>query len=144
MTTMTKSLVYPPRMTEFTSVFWDGLREGLFQTSMCTQCRHMTFPPKPVCPECWSESVQWVELSGRGLLRSFTEVSAAPAMFADDAPYVLCIVDLEEGVRVLSRILASWDELSIDAPVQVQVRPAEPNFLFDFVLADPTNGQVEA
>ena len=45
---------------------------------------------------------------------------------------------------MLSRVLASWDELSVDVPVQVQVRPAEPNFLFDFVLADPADGQVGA
>lgn len=129
-----QTLVYPPRMTEFTSTFWNGLREGRFQTSKCSRCQHMTFPPKPVCPDCWCQEVEWAELSGRGWLRSYTEVSAAPAMFADGAPYVLGIVDLEEGVRVLSRVLATWDDLSVDVAVKVQVRPAEPTFLFDFVL----------
>jgi uncharacterized protein len=134
----TPTLVYPPRMTPFTSVFWDGLREGKFLTSKCSDCRHMTFPPKPICPECWSYSVEWVELSGRGILQSYTEVSAAPAMFAADAPYILCIVDLDEGIRVLSRVLATWDELTLDLPVKVKIRQAEPVFLFDFILDTDT------
>ena len=138
--TTLKNLVYPPRMTEFTQTFWDGLRNGEFKTSRCVDCQHMTFPPKPVCPKCWKQEVEWVNLSGRGILRSYTEVSAAPQMFADDSPYTLCIVDLEENVRVVSRVLANWDELEVDVPVKVQPRPAEPNYLFDFVL---DTGQAE-
>lgn len=128
------TLVYPPRMTPFTEPFWDGLREGKFQTTRCQDCGHITFPPKPVCPECWTDNLEWVELSGRGTLVSFTEVSAAPAMFAHEAPYTLCIVDLEEGVRCVSRVLAAWEDLVPDLPVKVQMREAEPSFLFEFVL----------
>lgn len=134
--TTANTLVYPPRMTEFTQIFWDGLPEGKLLTSKCIECEHLTFPPKPICPECWHQEVEWIELSGRGILRSFTEVSAAPQMFADDSPYTLCIVDLEEGVRVVSHILADWDELTVDAQVKFQPRPAKPNYLFDFVLVD--------
>lgn len=128
------TLVYPPRMTAFTQPFWDGLREGKFQTTKCRECSHMTFPPKPVCPECWTSNLDWVELSGRGTLISYTEVSAAPAMFAHEAPYTLCIVDLDEGVRCVSRVLAPWDRLRPDLRVRVKVREATPNYLYDFIL----------
>ena len=97
---MTDTLAYPPRVTAFTATFWDGLREGKFRTTRCLRCRHITFPPKPVCPECWSDDLEWIDLSGRGILRSYTEVSAAPAIFAAEAPYVLCLVDLDEGSAV--------------------------------------------
>ena len=130
------TLAYPPRVTEFTRPFWDGLREGRFQTTRCTVCHHITFPPKPICPECWSEAVEWVDLRGVGSLRSYTEVHAAPAIFAAEVPYVLAIVDLDEGVRCLSRVLAPWDDLEPDMRVRVQIRQAEPTCLFDFVL-DP-------
>jgi uncharacterized protein len=130
------TLPYPPRVTPFTERFWQGLRDGVLQTTRCCQCTYMTFPPKPVCPQCWSRAVEWVELSGRGTLYSFTEVSAAPAMFAAEAPYVLCLVDLDEGVRCLSRILARWDELEPDMRVRMVVRETEPVRLFDFVIDD--------
>lgn len=96
----------------------------------------MTFPPKPVCPNCWSSNLEWQTLRGTGILRSYTEVCVAPAMFADEAPYVLCLVDLDEGVRCLSRIRANWDDLRPDVRVSVTFREAEPSYLFEFVLAD--------
>jgi len=132
-------LVYPPRMTAFTQPFWDGLREDRFQTTRCRDCAHMTFPPKPVCPECWQSDVEWVQLSGRGTLASYTEVSAAPQIFAHEAPYTLCIVDLDEGVRCVSRVLADWDDLVPDARVRVTMRAAEPTYLFEFVLDEEEN-----
>ena len=130
------TLAYPPRVTEFTRPFWDGLREGQFQTTQCTACQHITFPPKPICPACWSDAVEWISLRGGGYLRSYTEVFAAPAIFASEVPYVLAIIDLDEDIRCLSRVLATWDELQADARVRVQIRQAEPTYLFDFVL-DP-------
>ncbi|MEU6646296.1 Zn-ribbon domain-containing OB-fold protein [Saccharomonospora sp. NPDC046836] len=127
-------LAYPPRITTFTAPFWDALRSGTFTTTRCNRCEHITFPPKPVCPDCWSDDVSWIELSGRGTLRSYTEVVIAPAMFAHEAPYVLCLVDLDEGVRCVSRVLASWDDLRPDMRVRVTMREAEPAHLFEFVL----------
>jgi uncharacterized protein len=130
------TLAYQPRVTPFTRPFWEGLEQGTLRTTRCDACSHMTFPPKPVCPECWGREVEWVDLSGRGTLYSFTEVSAAPATFAAEVPYVLCLVDLDEGVRCLSRILATWDELEPDTRVRMVVRQTEPVRLFDFVIDD--------
>lgn len=134
--TTVDDLVYPPRMTAFTQPFWDALRDGRFVTSRCRDCGHMTFPPKPVCPECWKNDVEWAELSGLGVLASYTEVSAAPQMFAHEAPYTLCIVDLDEGVRCVSRIRSEWDDLRPDARVRLSIRESEPVHLFEFVLDD--------
>jgi len=140
MTTETKAeLAYPPRTTAFTEPFWHGLDEGILRTTRCLSCSHMTFPPKPVCPECWKSELEWVDLSGRGSLYSFTEVSAAPATFADEAPYVLCLVDLDEGIRCLSRINATWDELRPDMRVRVTIRDTTPVRLFDFEIDSEEN-----
>lgn len=135
-TTSGSELAYPPRVTEFTKPFWEGLREGTLRTTRCASCEHVTFPPKPICPGCWSREVEWVDLGGGGALYSYTEVSAAPAIFADEVPYVLCLVDLDEGVRCLSRILAPFDRLRPDMRVRLQVRETEPTHLFDFVIDD--------
>lgn len=127
-----EQLAYPPRITPFTEPFWNGLREKRFTTTVCTDCAHMTFPPKPVCPECWSQNVTWTELKGTGVLRSFTEVAIAPLAFAKEAPYVIGLVDLDEGIRCMSRITAPYDTLVPDSPVQVVFREAEPAYLFEF------------
>lgn len=135
-----EQLPYPPRITEFTKPFWEGLRDNRFTTTSCLKCEHITFPPKPICPNCWSADVTWIELSGTGALRSYTEVCAAPAMFAAEVPYILCLVDLDEGVRCLSRVRAEWGSLHPDARVRIRYRAAEPSYLFEFELDDHTAG----
>jgi len=92
---------FPPRMTEFTQRFWQGLSSGRFETTRCEDCGRLTFPPKPFCPHCWSKRISWMPLSGRGKLYSQTVVHAAPAVFQDEVPYRVGIVDLDEGVRAL-------------------------------------------
>jgi uncharacterized OB-fold protein len=140
----TDQLAYPPRCTAFTAPFWEGLRESRFQTTKCLDCDHITFPPKPVCPNCWSANLQWIELKGTGVLRSYTEVCVAPLMFAEEAPYILCLVDLDEGVRCLSRIRGGWDDLRPDVRVRVTFRRAEPAYLFEFELAEMPSGSDDA
>lgn len=125
-------LPYAPRMTEFTRPFWDAVGRGILTTTQCSDCGFLTFPPKPICPECWSENVQYIELSGSGALQSFTEVNIAPAAFRHEAPYVIAIIDLDEGVRLLSRIRAAFDDLVPDLRVRMVPRHAEPVSLFEF------------
>ena len=139
------TLAYPPRVTAFTAPFWDGLREDVFRTTRCAHCTHTTFPPKPVCPECWSADIEWIRLGGGGVLRSYTEVCAAPAVFAAEVPYLLGLVDLDENVRCLSRIVGNWEDLRPDRRVRVRMRAAEPTYLFEFVLDDePTETETQA
>ncbi len=97
---------YPPRMTEFTQRFWSDLALGRLTTTRCDACGKLTFPPKPFCPHCWSRAVQWTDLAGRGTLYSQTVIHAAPAAFAHEVPYRVGIVDLDEQVRIATRILA--------------------------------------
>lgn len=134
-----EKLAYPPRMTAFTKTFWDALSQKKFLTTRCNACKEMTFPPKPLCPGCWSKDLNWVELKGNGVLRSFTEVSAAPLVFANEAPYVIGLVDLDEGIRCMSRIVAPYDSLKPDMRVRLKIREAEPVCLFDFELDEPAN-----
>jgi uncharacterized OB-fold protein len=97
---------YPPRMTGFTQRFWASLAGGRFETTHCRDCERLTFPPKPFCPHCWSQQIHWSTLSGRGKLYSQTVVHAAPSAFRSETPYRVGIVDLEEGIRIATRILA--------------------------------------
>jgi uncharacterized OB-fold protein len=62
--------------------FYDNLREGRFTTTKCKKCGHIAFPPGVICPKCWSEELEWVDLPQRGRVVTFTETQAgAPLGF---------------------------------------------------------------
>jgi len=113
-----------PRITDFNSPFWDGLKEGLFQTTRCLDCRSINFPPRSLCPSCFSDRYEWFRLSGNGTIYSYTEHHIVPRAYIDEVPYVTAMIDLEEGPRLLARIKgASYDELHIGQKVEVGFGP---------------------
>jgi len=113
---------YPPRISEFTKTFWDALGQGRWITTRCKCCDRQTFPPKPVCPHCWSTEVEWSELSPCGTLYSWTRIHAAPAVFSSEAPYAVGIVDLDSGIRLACRLVESEAiPLQVNMPVEMVV-----------------------
>jgi hypothetical protein len=96
---------YPPRISALTKPFWDRLARGEFTTTRCNACSKMTFPPKTFCPHCWSKDVSWVDLPTKGKIYSETRVHAAPGAFAREAPYHVCIMDLDVGIRIATRLI---------------------------------------
>jgi uncharacterized OB-fold protein len=100
-----RARAYPPRVSAFTKVFWEGLADGQWQTTRCEACGKFTFPPKKICPHCWSDRMRWAELDDHGVLYSWTRVHAAPQAFADETPYALGIVDLDIGLRIATRLV---------------------------------------
>jgi uncharacterized protein len=115
-----RARAFPPRMTEFTQRFWQSLATGRFETTRCEECERLTFPPKPFCPHCWLKRIFWVPLSGHGKLYSQTVVHAAPAVFRDEVPYRVGIVDLKEGLRIATLVLADV-EPKLDSVVEIVV-----------------------
>lgn len=122
-----KPLPYAPRKSSFTSFFWEGLGRNVFQTTQCCSCGELTFPPKPICPHCWSDSVKWTPLKGEGVLYSKTTVHAGPAAFKNELPYRLGIVDLDEGLRIATRILKDVD---IGARVRLVILEYEDGIIY--------------
>lgn len=113
---------YPPRLSEFTTTFWSALGEGRWVTTRCLNCSRQTFPPRPVCPHCWSPDVEWSDLGTRGTLYSWTRIHAAPAVFAGEAPYAVGIVDLEDGIRLACRLVEREEApLRVGQPVEMLV-----------------------
>lgn len=100
-----RSRAYPPRVSAFTRPFWEGLAEGRWQTTGCASCDKLTFPPKPVCPHCWSDQMTWRAMPSAGTLYSWTRIHAAPSVFVAEAPYVVGIVDLDGGLRIAARLI---------------------------------------
>lgn len=116
-----RARAYPPRVTAFTQHFWDRLTEGQLETTQCDGCGRLSFPPKPFCPHCWGAQTHWAPLTGQGRLYAQTVIHAAPAVFRDEVPYRVGIVDLDEGLRIALRILADIAPM-LDSPVQIVVQ----------------------
>lgn len=110
---------YPPRVSEFTQRFWNDLAQGRFVTTSCVKCSKASFPPKPFCPHCWHEQVQWTPLSPRGVVYSSTVMHAVPAYFKHEAPYRVGIVDLDDGLRIATRLLGVEKGFGVGERVEI-------------------------
>lgn len=96
---------FPPRVSGFTQSFWRGLDGGRLLSTRCKSCGQQSFPPRNLCRACWSKSLEWVELSSTGRLYSFTRIHVAPQAFRSDAPYAIGIIDLDQGPRLMCRLI---------------------------------------
>ncbi|RZT87136.1 hypothetical protein EV383_4044 [Pseudonocardia sediminis] len=104
--------------------YWDGARRGALVLQRCTACGHVRHYPTLLCPVCHSDGVEPLEACGRGTVHSWTVAHHAfdPA-FADDLPYTLVTVDVEEGPRVLARLEPDTAGLQIGRPVTIGFAP---------------------
>lgn len=86
--------------------YWQGARNGKLKLRRCRSCAKVHFMPRFLCPFCWSEELDWIDSTGRGTVHSFTVIRRAPlAELADRVPYVVALVDLEEGPRMIANIM---------------------------------------
>lgn len=89
-----------------TQPWWDAVAEGRFLLRHCNACDAPYWYPRPFCPDCWSTDVSWVEASGRGTVYTWSVVHRNDVdPFDAELPYVVAMVDLEEGPRVATRIV---------------------------------------
>jgi uncharacterized OB-fold protein len=106
--------------TPETAHYWEGTALGELRLQRCRACETTYFPPQPFCPACSSADVEVVRSSGRGSLSSYViTYRPAPGL---DPPYVIAVVELEEGPRLLTNIVGvapDPDALAIDLPVEV-------------------------
>jgi hypothetical protein len=88
-----------------TARYWEATREGKLLIKTCRTCKRAFFYPRSHCPRCWSTDTDWVESSGRGTVYTFTVVfqNDLPP-FRERLPYVVAIIELDEGVRMTSNV----------------------------------------
>src|SRR5579863_6323052 len=104
-----------PVPTPETKHFWDGTMARELRLQRCGACGSTYFPPQSFCPRCLSDDVEVVRSSGRGFLYSYVISHLAAPGF--EAPYVIGVVELEEGPRLLTNIVdvpADPDQLRLD------------------------------
>jgi len=105
--------------------YWEGLAANELRLRVCDGCGRAACPPRPGCPHCGDPRGSVRVACGRGRLYSWTvcHVAFDPA-FAGEVPYVVGVVELPEGARILARI----EEVEVDAlrdglPLEVRWRP---------------------
>lgn len=111
---------YPlPEPTTLTRGFWDACQEKKLKVYVCENCSHRFLPGAPNCPQCWSGEISLQSVSGRGAVFSFVVYRRTyhPAI---PAPYVVALIELEEGPRLVSNIVdCGPEEVEIGMPVEV-------------------------
>ncbi|MGH7987787.1 MAG: Zn-ribbon domain-containing OB-fold protein, partial [Candidatus Binataceae bacterium] len=110
-----------PTPTAETRPYWEGCARGELLIQRCAECRHYQFFPRLYCSQCLSERVAWIKASGRATVLSFTIVRrpVSPA-FADEVPYVVALVTLEEGPTMMTNIIGCPPEqVAIGMPLTV-------------------------
>jgi uncharacterized OB-fold protein len=108
-----------PRPTEISQAHWDGCKNGELLVQRCADCSSYIFIPQETCTNCMGSNLNWVKSSGQGMLYSYTTVYR-PQRVEFDAPYVVAIVELEEGWHMLSNLIgADLDSIKVGMPVEV-------------------------
>lgn len=111
-----------PEVTPLTEPYWQGLAAGELRHQACGSCGHVWLPAREECPRCLADDVSWAASSGRGRLVSWVVYhQASHPAFADRVPYNVAVVELEEGARLITNILADLSELRIDQPVVLKI-----------------------
>jgi len=132
-TSKTLSLVYRIPISRIEK-FWESLKEGRVLATRCKNCQMLRFPPSATCPSCFSPDVEWVELSGEGVVETYTKIMAAPASFSGEAPYTVVVARMKEGVKVLA-----WYEgenISIGMKVRLLAKEEHGSLTYRFVPWD--------
>lgn len=113
-----------------TQPYWDAARERRLLVKRCRACGRAHFYPRPFCPHCWSDEVDWEEASGRATLYTYSIVRRNDLPpFGERVPYVAAIVDLEEGPRMMTNVEGCDEaDLSVGMPLVVDFREETDEF----------------
>jgi uncharacterized protein len=114
-----------PPADETTLPFWEATRDKRLLVQWCDDCGRAVFFPREVCPFCTSSRLVWKEAGGSATLYSFTvEHRPQIAVLGRTGPYVIGLVDLEEGVRMMSNVVSCPpDALAVGMALRVTWEP---------------------
>ena len=127
----------PPAVTEETAAFWEAARDGRLLVERCADCGADTFPPRGICRSCRGRSTAPVEVTGPGVVYSYT-VNHQRWLPDLDVPYAVVLVDFPDhpGVRVAGRLRGCPPEaVAIGMEVEVGFEPGPGGFAIPSFVA---------
>jgi uncharacterized OB-fold protein len=127
-------LRFTPSPSGYSAEFYAYCARGELRFQRCGSCRCWRHPPRVTCPRCGSEQWAWERSSGRGTLFSWTVTHQALAPgFADDVPYPVAVIEMEEGVRLVSGLRGvAPAALALDLPLEVGFVPVSDGIALHF------------
>jgi len=105
-----------------TKPFWDAARRHELALPFCKPCGLFFYYPRAACPRCLSPDLEWRAVSGRGTLHTFTVVYRGQRGFPLGPPYVLAVIELAEGPRMMTNLIGIAPDpatIRIGMPVEV-------------------------
>jgi uncharacterized protein len=95
-----------PVITKDTEEFWEAAKKGKLVIQKCQDCMNVQHYPRMFCTSCLSENMEWVETTGVGTIYTYT-IAHRPAnpYMKDKVPYVVALVELPEGARIMTNII---------------------------------------
>jgi uncharacterized OB-fold protein len=117
---VTLTRVEPP-VSDATQPYWDATRERRLVLQWCTSCDAPVWYPREICPGCLGDDLTWREASGAAEVYAFAvhHRPGNPTM-EDRVPYVVALVELAEGVRMMTNIIGcDHAEVRVGMPVQL-------------------------
>ena len=109
-----------PMPSPVSQPYFDGCKQGELLLQYCSVCDRSQFYPRVMCSHCGSGSLTWHQASGEGVVVSFTVVRRSVSK-AYDAPYVIALIDLPEGVRMMAQLAGvDVDTVSVGLSVKAQ------------------------
>lgn len=108
--------------------FYRCASEGRLTAARCTSCGNLLLPPRPMCTECFSTDMKWVELEKRGTLLTYTIIHVAPTQFQSMVPYTVGIVKLKDGLKLPGMIRGvESEELKVGMELEVDFDTTLPS-----------------
>jgi uncharacterized OB-fold protein len=110
-------------VAEFTTKsFNDYLREKRIRGTECGDCGSVHLPPRPLCPNCSSRNLKWIDLRGEGVIQSFTVIYVPLTRMQGRSPYAVGVVKLDDGPSISGLILdvSGEEEISVGSRVRAE------------------------
>jgi uncharacterized protein len=109
-----------PSISPDTEFFWTGLRNHELLIQRCAECGALRNPPRPMCPHCQSLDWDSLQATGRGTVYSYVMPQYPPMPFME-YPYIVVLVALEEGIRLVSNLVGiAPEDVEVGMPVEVR------------------------
>jgi uncharacterized protein len=121
----TKPTRFEPPVSDDTEAFWEATRDKRLVLQWCTTCDKAIFYPRAACPGCLGDTLEWRTSAGIGRVHAVSvQHKAANPFMADRVPYAVALVDLDEGVRLMTNIVGcDPEEVTVDMAVSVTWEP---------------------
>jgi uncharacterized OB-fold protein len=119
--------------------FFQKLSKSGLCAIRCKSCRSYVMPPTSICKNCLSKDLEWIKVSDRGHVVSYSEIHVSNSEFQSSTPYIVAIVETSEGLRLPGIIHATaFVKAQIGSKVRITVEQSEPSYpsRYYFVIDD--------